>query len=128
MLHHSRERPLRDLDLLLLSFDELERRCARLYHREVVSSAYPVVDALFRAQRFDALTMVDRGHIDAGSWAGAMGQPQFIPSSYLAYAVDFDGDGRRDIWTSHADTFASIANYLKGHGWRGTSRGWNAMF
>ena len=78
---------------------------------------------LFRAQLFDALTMVDAGHIDApsmkGSWAGAMGQPQFMPSSYLAYAVDFDGDGRRDIWTSHADTFASIANYLKGHGWRG---------
>jgi membrane-bound lytic murein transglycosylase B len=62
--------------------------------------------------------MVDLGHIDArstkGSWAGAMGQPQFMPSSYLAYAVDFDGAGRRDIWTSHADTFVSIANYLKG--------------
>src|SRR5437667_439706 len=77
---------------------------------------------LFRAQLYDALTMVDRGHIDApsmvGSWAGAMGQPQFMPSSYLAYAVDFDGDGRRDIWMSPADTFASIANYLAGHGWR----------
>ena len=47
-----------------------------------------------------------------------MGQPQFMPSSYLAYAVDFDGDGRRDIWTSPADTLASIANYLRGHGWR----------
>jgi membrane-bound lytic murein transglycosylase B len=78
---------------------------------------------LFRAQLFDALTMVDAGHIDApsmkGSWAGAMGQAQFMPSSYLAYAVDFDDDGRRDIWTSHTDTFASIANCLKGHGWRG---------
>jgi membrane-bound lytic murein transglycosylase B len=77
---------------------------------------------LFRAQLYDALTMVDRGHIDApsmlGSWAGAMGQPQFMPSSYLAYAVDFDSDGRRDIWTSPADTLASIANYLRGHGWR----------
>ena len=77
---------------------------------------------LFRAQLYDALTMVERGHIDApsmrGSWAGAMGQPQFMPSSYLAYAVDFDGDGRRDIWTSPADTLASIANYLRGHGWR----------
>jgi len=76
----------------------------------------------FRAQLYDALTMVDRGHIDAssmkGSWAGAMGQPQFMPSSYLAYAVDFDGDGRRDIWTSEADTFASISNYLRSHGWR----------
>ena len=78
--------------------------------------------AFFRGQLYDALTMVDRGHIDAasmkGSWAGAMGQPQFMPSSYLAYAVDFDGDGRRDIWTSAADTFASIANYLASHGWR----------
>ena len=77
---------------------------------------------LFRAQLYDALTMVDRGHIDApsmvGSWAGAMGQPQFMPSSYLRYAVDFDGDGRRDIWVSTADTLASIANYLHGQGWR----------
>jgi membrane-bound lytic murein transglycosylase B len=77
----------------------------------------------FRAQLYDALRIVDRGHIDAasmkGSWAGAMGQPQFMPSSYLAYAVDFDGDGRRDIWASPADTFASIANYLAKHGWSG---------
>ncbi|MBM4440017.1 MAG: lytic murein transglycosylase [Candidatus Rokubacteria bacterium] len=80
----------------------------------------------FRGELFDALAMVKAGHIDAasmlGSWAGAMGQPQFMPSSYLAYAVDFDGDGRRDIWASHADTFASIANYLKRHGWRGGER------
>jgi membrane-bound lytic murein transglycosylase B len=78
--------------------------------------------AFFRLQLYDALTMVARGDIDAsrmrGSWAGAMGQPQFLPSSYLAFAVDFDGDGRRDIWTSRADVFASIANYLKHHGWR----------
>src|SRR6202795_4992970 len=95
---------------------------SRLYRREVASSAYPVVDALFRAQLFEALTMVDRGHIDApsmtGSWAGAMGQPQFMPSSYLAYAVDFDGDGRADIWTSVPDTLASIANYLHKYGWQ----------
>jgi membrane-bound lytic murein transglycosylase B len=79
--------------------------------------------SFFRTQLYDALTMVARGYIDApsmmGSWAGAMGQPQFLPSSYLRYAVDFDGDGRRDIWTSHADAFASMANYLKDHGWRG---------
>jgi membrane-bound lytic murein transglycosylase B len=78
---------------------------------------------MFRSQLYDALTIVDRGYIDAaslkGSWAGAMGQPQFMPSSYLKYAVDFDGDGRRDIWASGADTFASIANYLASHGWRG---------
>jgi membrane-bound lytic murein transglycosylase B len=54
-----------------------------------------------------------------GSWAGAMGQTQFMPSSYLSYAVDFDGDGRRDIWKSDADALASIANYLKGYGWNG---------
>ena len=83
--------------------------------------------ALFRAQLFDALTIVSRGDIDAasmkGSWAGAMGQPQFMPSSYLKYAVDFDGDGRRDIWASEADTFASIAHYLSRHGWRGARWG-----
>ena len=77
----------------------------------------------FRGELFNALTMVQRGHIDApsmtGSWAGAMGQTQFMPSSYLTYAVDFDGDGHRDIWKSTGDTLASIANYLKGFGWNG---------
>jgi len=76
----------------------------------------------FRGQLFDALTIVDRGYIGLdslrGSWAGAMGQPQFMPSSYLAYAQDFDGDGRRDIWQNPGDVFASIANYLAQHGWR----------
>jgi membrane-bound lytic murein transglycosylase B len=75
----------------------------------------------FRGELFNALTMVQRGHIDApsmtGSWAGAMGQTQFMPSSYLEYAVDFDGDGRRDIWKSTPDALASIASYLKGYGW-----------
>jgi membrane-bound lytic murein transglycosylase B len=76
----------------------------------------------FRNELFDALEILNRGDIDLanmrGSWAGAMGQPQFMPSSYLQYAQDYDGDGHRDIWTSPADIFASIANYLKGHGWR----------
>ena len=54
-----------------------------------------------------------------GSWAGAMGQTQFMPSSYLTYAVDFDNDGRRDIWKSTPDALASIANYMKGYGWNG---------
>jgi membrane-bound lytic murein transglycosylase B len=75
----------------------------------------------FRGELFNALEILNRGDIDLGqlkgSWAGAMGQPQFMPSSYLEFAVDFDGDGRRDIWTTPADVFASIANYLKGHGW-----------
>jgi membrane-bound lytic murein transglycosylase B len=75
----------------------------------------------FRGELFQALMMVDRGYIDAasmtGSWAGAMGQTQFMPSSYMSYAVDFDGDGHRDIWRSTPDALASIANYLKGFGW-----------
>jgi membrane-bound lytic murein transglycosylase B len=81
----------------------------------------PRRSAFFRGELFDAMTMVSRGHIDApsmtGSWAGAMGQTQFMPSSYLKYAVDVDGDGRRDIWRSTADALGSIASYLKGYGW-----------
>lgn len=76
---------------------------------------------LFRNELFDALRIVERGDIGLdrlkGSWAGAMGQPQFMPSSYLKYAEDFDGDGLRDIWKNQADVFASIANYLKAYGW-----------
>lgn len=75
----------------------------------------------FRGELFDALTMVSRGDIDTktmtGSWAGAMGHPQFMPSSYLKYAEDFDKDGRRDIWKSTPDALASIANYLEQKGW-----------
>jgi len=75
----------------------------------------------FRGELLDALTIIDRGDIEPehlrGSWAGAMGQVQFMPSSYLKYAQDFDGDGRKDIWTSSPDVFASIANYLKENGW-----------
>ena len=81
----------------------------------------PRRSTLFRTELFSALEILDRGYIELsnmrGSWAGAMGQPQFMPSSYLLYAEDFDGDSRRDIWRSSADIFASIANYLKGHGW-----------
>jgi membrane-bound lytic murein transglycosylase B len=81
----------------------------------------PRRSTLFREELFGALTILDRGDIEPerlkGSWAGAMGQPQFLPSSYLKYAQDFDGDGRRDIWSDEADIFASIASYLAGHGW-----------
>ncbi len=77
--------------------------------------------ALFRSELLDALRILDRGDIELarmkGSWAGAMGQPQFLPSSYLRYAQDFDEDGRRDIWTSLPDVFASIGNYLQTNGW-----------
>ena len=81
---------------------------------------------LFRDELFSALRILDGGGVspDAlrGSWAGAMGQAQFMPSSYLAFAADGDGDGRRDIWTSLPDVFASIANYLKAHGWAAGAR------
>ncbi len=80
-------------------------------------------EALFRKQFFNALDILQQGHITLsdfkGSWAGAMGQSQFLPSSFLTYAVDFDQDGRIDIWNSTADVFASIANYLSSEGWRG---------
>lgn len=76
----------------------------------------------FRRELFAALEILDKGYASfdlmKGSWAGAMGQPQFMPENYLKYAVDHDGDGKRDIWTSREDVFASIANYLKSYGWQ----------
>ena len=76
---------------------------------------------LFRRELISAMRILDRGDINIddmkGSWAGAMGQCQFMPSSFLRFAVDYDGDGRRDIWTSMPDVFASIANYLSKSGW-----------
>ena len=75
-----------------------------------------------RGQLIDALKILRSGDIARagmiGSWAGAMGQTQFLPSAYLAYAVDADGDGRRDIWGSMADVLASTANFLARSGWR----------
>jgi membrane-bound lytic murein transglycosylase B len=83
--------------------------------------------AFFRSELIAALHILDSGDITAGrmtgSYAGAMGQPQFMPSSYLRYAVDFEGNGKRDIWGSKADTLASIANYLEKAGWR-SGLGW----
>jgi membrane-bound lytic murein transglycosylase B len=79
--------------------------------------------AYFRSELMAALRILDQGQVRVeemtGSWAGAMGGPQFMPSSYLEYAVDWDGDGRRDIWNSRGDVLASIANYIRGLGWRG---------
>ncbi|MBL6457807.1 lytic murein transglycosylase [Belnapia sp. T6] len=76
----------------------------------------------FRTELIAALKVLDGGHIAParmkGSWAGAMGQPQFMPSNFERLAVDFDGDGRRDIWDSRADALASIAHYLARNGWR----------
>lgn len=114
---------------VLLAIWGLETRYGRVTGRTPIFQALatlawePRRAPFFRGQLYDALTVVANGYIDAasmkGSWAGAMGQPQFMPSSYLQYAVDQDGDGRRDIWRSNADALASIANYLKGSGWKG---------
>ena len=75
----------------------------------------------FRSELMNALKILDAGHIASkemkGSWAGAMGQNQFMPSSFNAYAVDGNSDGKRDIWTSLPDVFASTANYLSKSGW-----------
>ncbi len=95
--------------------------------------SFNVVDALatlaydgrragfFRAELMNALRILGHGDVAPGSmlgsYAGAMGQPQFMPSSYLRYAVDYSGDGSRNIWTDRADVFASIANYLGRCGW-----------
>jgi membrane-bound lytic murein transglycosylase B len=77
----------------------------------------------FRSELLAALKIIDEGDVTpeamTGSWAGAMGQSQFMPSSFLTYAVDYHGDGRRDIWTNREDVFASIANYLAKSGWHG---------
>ncbi len=94
---------------------------------------FPIISALatltydgrrrkfFQAELIHALRILDEGHITLsnmkGSWAGAMGQVQFMPSSFVDRAVDFTGDGRKDIWGTRADALASAANYLHGFGW-----------
>ena len=99
-----------------------------------ITGGFPVISSLatlaydgrrsrfFRKELLLALKIVDGGHILAkdmiGSWAGAMGQNQFMPSSFHAYAVDYDKDGSKDIWKTLPDIFASIANYLSKSGWR----------
>ncbi len=91
--------------------------------RSLATLAYdPRRARFFRTQLFSALRIANEGHVSLenlkGSWGGAMGQSQFMPSNFFEYAQDFDGDGRRDIWGTPIDVFASIANYLKKHGWR----------
>lgn len=99
-----------------------------------VTGSHPVINSLvsliyngrrgsfFRKELMHALRILDEGHIPLaqmkGSWAGAMGQMQFMPSTFRNFAVDFDGDGRIDIWQSQEDAFASAANYLSCSGWR----------
>ena len=78
-------------------------------------------EAFFKKEFFAALNIIAEGHISVedmqGSWAGAMGQVQFMPSSFNAYAVDYDKDGKKDIWNNTADALASAANYLKQANW-----------
>ena len=78
----------------------------------------------FRKELLNALRIIDEGHIASsnmmGSWAGAMGQSQFMPSSFINFAVDFDGDGRKDIWQTKIEVFASASNYLSRSGWNGS--------
>lgn len=97
------------------------------------TGGFPVISALatlaydgrrskyFRGELLKALQIIEEGHIAPadmkGSWAGAMGQSQFMPSSFLNFAHDHDGDGAKDIWNTQADVFASAANYLRGVGW-----------
>ncbi|MBI5164389.1 MAG: lytic murein transglycosylase [Magnetospirillum sp.] len=100
-----------------------------------VTGGYPVIASLatlawdgrrstyFRGELINALKILDEGHIApqamVGSWAGAMGQCQFMPSTFVKWSVDGNGDGRRDVWTNRADALASAANYLAGEGWKG---------
>jgi membrane-bound lytic murein transglycosylase B len=95
---------------------------------------FPVIKALatlgyeskrkevFRKELLIALRILNEGHVSLedfkGEWAGASGQPQFLPSSWVKYAVDYDRDGHKDIWKSKPDVFASIANYMKQNGWK----------
>ena len=113
----------------LMAFWGLETDFGRL-----ASGYFPVIGALatlahdgrrsafFRKQLIDALKILDAGHIDLarmkGSWAGAMGHFQFIPTTFSANAIDFDGDGKRDIWTNKSDAMASAGNFLKNMGWK----------
>ncbi len=104
-----------------------------------ITGGYPVIaslatlaydgrrSAFFRKELLRALKILEEGHIAVenmdGSWAGAMGQVQFMPSSFVTYAVDYDGDGRRDIWDNVPDALASAANYLSRSGWK-KNQGW----
>jgi membrane-bound lytic murein transglycosylase B len=108
------------------------------------TGGYSVIDAVatlayqgrrtdfFRQELFNALRIVNQGNISPdkmiGSWAGAMGQVQFMPSSFVSFAVDEDGDGRIDIWNSLGDVFASAANYLSRCGWvKEENWGWEVV-
>lgn len=113
----------------IVSLWGLESGFGRSQGKEDVISALATLsfegrrEALFSKQLLAALEIMDKDYIPEdqqlkGSWAGAMGQSQFMPTSYLSYAADGDGDGKMDIWNNKADVFASIANYLSTEGWQ----------
>lgn len=111
----------------------MESQYGKLQGKEDIVSALATLafegrrERFFKNELFAALRMIQRGAIDAnsmkGSWAGAMGQNQFMPGSYLHYGADGDGDGRIDIWNNPDDVFASTARYLARSGWR-ARQGW----
>ncbi|MFD1803371.1 lytic transglycosylase domain-containing protein [Mixta tenebrionis] len=106
----------------------MESNFGQIQGREDIISALATLafegrrESFFTSELMAALKMIQQGHISAaemkGSWAGAMGQNQFMPSSYLRYGVDGDGDGKIDIWRNTDDVFASTANYLAKEGWQ----------
>ncbi|SQJ18962.1 Membrane-bound lytic murein transglycosylase B precursor [Serratia rubidaea] len=109
----------------------MESHFGKIQGKEYVVSALATLafegrrEAFFRKQLMAALLIIEQGHVTAGqltgSWAGAMGQSQFMPSSFLTYGADGDGDGRIDIWNNVDDVFASTANYLSTEGWQAGS-------
>ncbi|MCU0789943.1 MAG: lytic murein transglycosylase, partial [Nitratireductor sp.] len=117
-----------DADVVLAVWGIETRYGARMGDHNVIHAlatlayAAPRRNDFWTSELINALKIVQAGHIAPskmiGSWAGAMGHTQFMPSSWKGYAADYDGDGKRDIWTSVPDALASTANYLARHGWR----------
>lgn len=104
------------------SFGRITGRYRVLDALATLAFDYPARGEFFRDQLQQFLLLVQEEHINPtkalGSYAGAMGSPQFMPSSYRNFAVDGDGDGKRDLWTNWDDVICSVANYLRVHGWR----------
>jgi membrane-bound lytic murein transglycosylase B len=127
-----------DADIVLAVWGIETRYGARMGDHNVIHALATLAYAAPRRQEFwtreliNALKIVQAGHVVPanmnGSWAGAMGHTQFMPSSWKKYAADYEGDGKRDIWTNIGDALASTANYLAEHGWQnGKTWGYEVM-